>query len=65
VRNLLRAFGCKFIEPVNELRVPATLTNETGYDIAAIPSTFLTSDAQHFGRANEIAEYDCAVAGHL
>ena len=40
------------------------LSNETGHDIAAIPPTFLTSDAQHFELADEIAEDDCAVAGH-
>ena len=34
-------------------------------DIAAIPPTFLTSHARHFELANEIAEYDCPVAGHL
>jgi hypothetical protein len=30
----------------------------------AIPPTFLTSDTQHFGLADEIAEDDCAIAGH-
>ena len=30
VRNLLRALGCKFIEPVNELGIAATLNDETG-----------------------------------
>ena len=29
VRNLLRALGCKLIEPINELGIAATLLNET------------------------------------
>jgi hypothetical protein len=29
MRNLLRAFGCKFIEPIDELGIAATLLNET------------------------------------
>jgi hypothetical protein len=28
--NLLRALGCQFIEPINELGIAATLTNEAG-----------------------------------
>jgi hypothetical protein len=64
VCNLLRALGSQFIEPIDELGIAATVTNETGHDIAAIPRTFLTSDAQHFGLAEEIAEDDCAVAGY-
>jgi hypothetical protein len=62
--NLLRAFGCKFIQPINELGIAAAVTNETGEDIAAIPLTFLTRDTQHFELAGEIAEDGCAVAGH-
>ena len=48
VRNLLWALGSQFIEPINDLGIPATITSEAGEDIAAIPPTFLTSDAQHF-----------------
>jgi hypothetical protein len=64
VRKLLWALGGQFIEPIDDLGIATSLTNEAGYDIAAIPPTFLTSDAQHFGLAKEIVEYDCAVAGH-
>ena len=60
--NLLRTFGSQFIEPIDELGIAATLTNETGEDIAAIPPAFLTSHAQHIELACEIAEDDCAVA---
>ena len=31
--------------------------------IAAIPPAFLTTDAQHIEYTDEIAEYNCAVAG--
>jgi hypothetical protein len=62
--NLLRAFGCQFIEPIDELGIAATLTNETGEDIAAIPPTLFAGDAQHIELTDEIAEEDCAVAGH-
>ena len=55
VCNLLRALGCQFIEPIDDLAIAATVTNETGEDIATIPPTFLTSDAQHFGLADEVS----------
>jgi hypothetical protein len=59
VCNLLRAFGCQFIEPIDDLAITATVSNEAGEDIAAIPPAFLTSDAQHSEFAGEVAEDDC------
>ncbi len=53
--NLLGVLGCKFIEPINELGIAATIANETSSDIAAIPPALLTTDAQHFELAGEIA----------
>ena len=64
VRNLLRAFGCKLTEPIDELCIATTLLNETVQPITTVAPTFLTGDAQHIELANEITEYDCAVAGH-
>ena len=64
VRNLLRALGCQFIEPINELGIAATLLNETVQAITTIAPALLTGHAQHIELADEIAEYDCAVAGH-
>ena len=36
MRNLLRALGCQFIEPIDELGIAATLLDETAQAIAAI-----------------------------
>jgi hypothetical protein len=46
------------------LAVPATLLDETGEAIAAVTLALVATHAQHFGLADEIAEDDCAVAGH-
>ena len=64
VRNLLRALGRKFIEPINELGVAATLLNQTVQPITTIAPTLVAAHAQHIELADEIAECDCAVAGH-
>ena len=63
VRNLIRAFGCQFIEPIDDLAITATVSNETRHDIAAIPPTLFASNAQHVELADKLA--DCAVAGNL
>ena len=62
--NLLQALGCKFIEPINELCITATLLDETVQLITAIAPALLTGYSQHIELADEIAEDDCAVAGH-
>ena len=63
VRNLLRALGCKFIEPINEHGVPATLLDETAQAVTTIAPTLFAGDAQHIELADEVAEDGCAVAG--
>ena len=59
-----RAFGCQFIEPIDELGVAATLLDESIQPITAIAPALGAGHAQHIELADEIAEYDCAVAGH-
>jgi hypothetical protein len=65
VGNPLWTLGSQLIEPIDELGVAATLTNEAGQDIVAIAPALLTTHAQHIELADEIAEDDCAVAGHF
>ncbi|MGA8558066.1 MAG: hypothetical protein WB685_01400, partial [Pseudolabrys sp.] len=45
VRNLLRALGCKFIEPINEHGVPATLLDETAQAVTTIAPALVAGDA--------------------
>jgi hypothetical protein len=58
VCNLLRAFGCKLIEAINELGIPATLLDEAVQPVATIAPAFLTTHAQEVELADEIAEDD-------
>jgi hypothetical protein len=60
----LWTLGSQFIDPINELGIGAALTNEAEEDIAAIPATLLTGHPQYVELADEIAEDDCAFAGH-
>jgi hypothetical protein len=39
-RNLLRALGCKFIEPIDDLGIAATLLNETIEPVTTITPHF-------------------------
>jgi hypothetical protein len=48
VSQFLRALGCKFVEPINEL---------------GIAPAFVAGHAQHIELADEIAEYDCGRRG--
>jgi hypothetical protein len=52
------------IQPIDKFAVTATLVDQLGQAITAIAPAFLTGHAQHIELANEIAEDDCAVAGH-
>ncbi|MGA7516716.1 MAG: hypothetical protein WBW28_07100, partial [Pseudolabrys sp.] len=54
--NLLRAFGCKFTEPINERGIAATFLNEAVQPVTTIPPTFLTTHAPHIELADVIAE---------
>ena len=65
VRSLLRALGRQFIQPINELGIAATLLNEAAQSITSIAPAFVAGHAQHIELADEIAEYDCAVARPL
>ena len=58
----LRASGSKFIEPVDDLCIAATQLNET--PITAVAPALLAGHAQHIELADEVSEYDRAVAGH-
>ena len=62
--SLLRTLGRQFIEPINELGIAATLLDETARAVTTIAPALVAGDAQHIELADEIAEYDCAVAGH-
>ena len=64
VRNLLRAVGSLFIEPIDELGIAATFLDEPREEVATISAAFGTVHAQHIELADEVAEDDCAVAGH-
>jgi len=64
VRDLLRALGRQFIEPIDELGIAATLINETFQAVTTIAPARATTHAQCIELAEEIAECDCAVAGH-
>jgi hypothetical protein len=60
----LRTVSGQFIEPIDDLAITATLIDEAGEAVAAIAPALLTTHAQQIELANEIAEDDCAVAGH-
>jgi len=62
--DFLRTFGSQFIEPIDQLCTAATLVDETAKPITAVAPAFLASHAQHIELADEITEYDCAVARH-
>jgi hypothetical protein len=65
VGNLLRAFGCKFTEPIGDLGIAATLLNETIQPVIAVTPAFLTTHAKHIELAGEIAKDSATVAGHF
>ncbi|MGC1950023.1 MAG: hypothetical protein WA679_21060 [Pseudolabrys sp.] len=65
MRNLLRALGGKFIDPIKELCITATLLDETAQAVTTIAPALVAGDAQHIELADEIAEVGCAVAGIL
>jgi hypothetical protein len=60
VCNLLGALGCKFIGPIDELRLTPTFLNETAQVMAAIAPALVAGHAQQI----ELDEDDCAGAGH-
>jgi hypothetical protein len=62
--DLLRTISGQFIEPIDDLAIAATPLDETIQPITAVASALLTTHAQHIELADEIAEDDCAVAGH-
>ena len=64
VSDLLRAIGSDLIEPIDQLGIAAALRNETVQSITTIAPALLTTHAQDIELADEIAEDDCAVAGH-
>jgi len=51
-------------KPVDQLCVPATVLNQTIKMVATGATALLTVHVQHIEFADEIAEDDCAVAGH-
>ena len=53
-----------FIEPIDNLAIMATLIDEAGEAVAAITPALLAGHAQQIELDDEIAEDDCAVAGH-
>ena len=64
VCNLLGAVGGDFTEPVDQLGIAATLLDQTIKTITTRARALLTVDVQHIELADQITEYDCAVAGH-
>jgi hypothetical protein len=62
--NLLRALGCQFTEPIDDLAITATLLNETMQPVTTIASAFVAGNAQHIELADKVAEDGCAVARH-
>jgi hypothetical protein len=52
VCNLLGALGCKFIGPIDELRLTPTFLNETAQAIAAIATALVAGHAQQIELAN-------------
>jgi hypothetical protein len=64
VRLLLRTIGGDFIEPIDQLGVASAFFNQMLHPIATSAAAFGTVDIQHVKFADEITEYDCAIAGH-
>jgi hypothetical protein len=62
--NLLRAGGCEFIKPIDELGIAATVLDEAMQSKRAVAPTFLASNAHKIGLADQISEDDGTVAGH-
>ena len=56
--------GSQCIQPVDDLAVAAAPLNQTIEPIAAITLALFTAHAKQLELADEIAEDDCAVAGH-
>ena len=52
------------VEPIDQLGIATTFFDETIHRITAVAPALFASNAQHIELADEIAEYDCAVAGH-
>jgi hypothetical protein len=65
VRNVPLTLGGDLIEPIDKLRVTATTLDQMIYSVATGAATLGASHPQHIELAGEIAEYDCAVAGHV
>ena len=55
VRNLLRALGCQFIEPIDELGIAATFLDEPRKEVATISTAFGAVHAQHIELADEMS----------
>src|SRR5262249_12913335 len=63
--RLLRAVGGDFVEPIDDLCVAATLFDQTLHLIATGAAALGAVDIKHIELADQIAEDDCAVAGHF
>ena len=59
-----RAAGGDLTQPVNELGVTATIIDQALHLIATVAAALGTGHAQAIELAEQITEYDCAVAGH-
>jgi hypothetical protein len=64
VRNVLWAVSFKFIEPIDHLRVTATLIDEASQTITTIAPALVAGDSYQIEFADQIREDDCAVSGH-
>jgi hypothetical protein len=62
--GFLRTIGGEFTEPIDNLGITATGFNQPIQAIAAGALALAASHAQYIELADEIAEYDGAVAGH-
>ncbi|MGB8140654.1 MAG: hypothetical protein WCF52_09215, partial [Pseudolabrys sp.] len=56
--------GGNLVEKIDDPSIGAVIFNQAIEPIATGPATFITGYAQHIELAGEIAEYDCAIAGH-
>ena len=52
------------VQPIDYLAVAATFLNQAARVTATIAPAFVTAHARQIELADEIAEDDCAVAGH-
>jgi hypothetical protein len=64
VGPFLRAVGGQFIQPVDDLAVTGAPFDQTGKPIIPSAVTLGARHPQAIELAEQIAEYDCAVAGH-